>query len=129
MKIKKTRWSYYNLNYHFVWTPKYRRSVLTDTVAQFLEQVLHNIAEEYDIEILLLSVRPNYVYLSVSAPPRFSPAELANLFKGISAKKLAEQFPALKTKHGVWTRAYYVSSAGAVAEEDIRRYIEKCRDI
>ncbi|HBT99959.1 MAG TPA: IS200/IS605 family transposase, partial [Thermotoga naphthophila] len=25
MHIKKTRWSHYNLNYHFVWIPKYRR--------------------------------------------------------------------------------------------------------
>ncbi|HAA81994.1 MAG TPA: IS200/IS605 family transposase, partial [Thermotoga naphthophila] len=25
MHIKKTRWSHYNLNYHFAWIPKYRR--------------------------------------------------------------------------------------------------------
>lgn len=129
MKVRKTRWSHYNLNYHFVWIPKYRRSVLTDAVAQFLEQVLYNIAEEHGIEILSLSIQPDHIHLFVSAPPRFSPAELINLFKGISAKKLAERFPALKTKHGVWTRTYYVGSAGAVTEESIRRYIEECQDI
>lgn len=129
MRIKKTRWSHYNLNYHFVWMPKYRRSILTGDVATFLEQVLRKIAEEHDIEILSLSVQPDHVHLFVSAPPRFSPAELVNLFKGITAKKLAEQFPELKTKHGVWTRTYYVGTAGTVTEETIRRYIEECQDI
>lgn len=67
---------------HFVWIPKYRRSVLTGAVVLFLEQVLYNIMKEKenDIEILPLSIQPDHVRLFISAPPRFSPAELANLF-------------------------------------------------
>lgn len=29
MKTKKTRYAHYNINYHFVWIPKYRRKILT----------------------------------------------------------------------------------------------------
>jgi len=28
MQLRKTRWSIYNLNYHFVWIPKYRKKIL-----------------------------------------------------------------------------------------------------
>lgn len=129
MQIRKIRWSHFNLNYHFVWIPKYRRPILKDQVAQFLLELLNKIAKEHDIEILSLSVQPDHVHLFVSAPPRLAPAEIVNLFKGISAKKLAERFPELKTKHGIWTRTYYVGTAGTVTEETVRRYIEECQDI
>ncbi|MBC7122948.1 MAG: transposase, partial [Pseudothermotoga sp.] len=36
MQLRKTRWSLYNLNYHFVWIPKYRKKILVDSVRQEL---------------------------------------------------------------------------------------------
>lgn len=129
MHIKKTRWSHYNLNYHFAWIPKYRRKILVGSIAEELERILRNTAKQHGIEILALSIQPDHVYLFVSAPPRFSPAEIANLFKGVSARKLLEKFPELRTKEGLWARSYYVGTAGDVSEETIRRYIEECQDV
>ncbi|AAD35859.1 transposase [Thermotoga maritima MSB8] len=129
MHIKKTRWSHYNLNYHFVWIPKYRRKILVGSIAEELERILRNTAKQHGIEILALSIQPDHVHLFVSAPPRFSPAEIANLFKGVSARKLLEKFPELRTKEGLWARSYYVGTAGDVSEETIRRYIEECQDV
>ncbi|AAD36895.1 transposase [Thermotoga maritima MSB8] len=129
MHIKKTRWSHYNLNYHFAWIPKYRRKILVGSIAEELERILRNTAKQHGIEILALSIQPDHVHLFVSAPPRFSPAEIANLFKGVSARKLLEKFPELRTKEGLWARSYYVGTAGNVSEETIRRYIEECQDV
>ena len=129
MQIRKTRWSHYNLNYHFVWIPKYRRSVLKGAVAEELQRLIEEVAKRNDIEIISLSIQPNHMHLFVSAPPRFSLAQLINLFKGYTAKKLLELFPKLRTKHGLWTRSYYVGTAGTVTEETIRRYIEECQDV
>jgi len=129
MYIKKTRWSHYNLNYHFAWIPKYRRKILVGSIAEELERILRNTAKQHGIEILALSIQPDHVHLFVSAPPRFSPAEIANLFKGVSARKLLEKFPELRTKEGLWARSYYVGTAGNVSEETIRRYIEECQDV
>jgi len=129
MQLRKTRWSLYNLNYHFVWIPKYRKKILVDRVKEELERLVFEIAKKHEIEILSLSVQPDHVHLFVSAPPRLSPAQIANLFKGVSSKKLLEKFPHLRTKEGLWSRTYYVGSAGTVSEETIRRYIEECQDI
>ena len=129
MQIKKTRWSHYNLNYHFVWIPKYRRRILTGSVAATLEQLIYDIAKRNGIEIISLSIQPDHVHLFVSAPPRFSPAQLINLFKGYTAKKLLELFSKLRTRHGLWARSYYVGTAGSVTEQTIRRYIEECQDV
>jgi putative transposase len=129
MQIKKTRWSHYNLNYHFVWIPKYRRRILKGAVAEKLQQLIEGAAKRNGVEILSLSIQPDHIHLFISAPPRLSPAQLVNLFKGYTAKKLLELFPELRTKHGLWTRSYYVGTAGAVTEEIIRRYIEECQDV
>jgi putative transposase len=129
MQLRKTRWSLYNLNYHFVWIPKYRRRVLVEDVKEELEKLIFEIGKKHEIEVLSLSVQPNHIHLFVSAPPRLSPAQIANLFKGVSSKKLMEKFPYLRTKEGLWSRTYYVGSAGTVSEETIRRYIEECQDM
>lgn len=129
MQLRKTRWSLYNLNYHFVWIPKYRRRVLVEDVTEELERLIFEIGKKHEIEVLSLSVQPDHIHLFVSAPPRLSPAQIANLFKGVSSKKLMEKFPYLRTKEGLWSRTYYVGSAGTVSEETIRRYIEECQDM
>lgn len=130
MNILKTRWATYFLNYHFVWIPKYRRKVLTDKVAKTLETVIRRTAKENEIEVLALEIQPDHVHLFVSAPPRYSPAWLINTFKGVSSKRLRETFPSLhQLGDQLWTRTYYVGSAGEAGEagevssETIRRYI------
>ena len=72
-----------------------------------------------------------HIHVFVSAPPRFSPADIARLLKGYSSKYLREKFPHLKKKCGkehLWTQAYYVGTAGNVSAEVIRRYIEECQE-
>jgi putative transposase len=39
--MKTTRHATYNLNYHIVWIPKYRQSVLTGEVADRVKTIIH----------------------------------------------------------------------------------------
>jgi putative transposase len=100
-------------------------------MAQELEKILKQVAKKNDIEIISLSIQPDHIHLFVSAPPRFSPAEMVNLFKGYSSKKLREKFPHLKKLHprSLWVRSYYVGTAGHVSQEIIKRYIEEAQDL
>ena len=129
MQMKKTRWAVYNLNYHLVWIPKYRKSVLVGNVKEEFENLLNAVAKKHKMNIISLSIQPDHVHLFVSAPPRLAPSQIANLFKGITSKKLLEKFPDLRTPDGFWNRTYYVGSAGSVSEETIRRYIEECQNM
>ena len=131
MQTKKTRWAHYNCNYHFVWIPKYRRKVLVGPVLHELEGLIHEVAKKNGFEILSLSIQPDHVHLFVSAPPRWSPADIVNLFKGYTSRRLREKFPELRkvNPHSLWSRTYYVGTAGDVSSETIRRYIEECQDV
>ncbi len=127
MKRKTTRHAVYNINYHFVWIPKYRKSVLTGEIAKDLNTMLESYAERNEIEILSLSIQPDHVHLFVSCPPRYSPAKVINLFKGASARELLKKYPHLYQHGHLWTRSYYIGTAGTVSDKTIQHYIEECQ--
>ncbi len=126
----KTRWSDYSIAYHFVWIPKYRRRILTGDVQKATQELLTECCERHELVLLALDTDWDHVHLVVSAPPRFSPAEIANLLKGYTSRYLRQRFSHLKKlcgKDHLWTQAYYVGTAGAVSAEIIRRYIADCQ--
>ncbi len=130
IEAKRTKGCVYHTAYHIVWIPKYRKSILVGRIAKRLETLIHEIANKYGFEILALEIMPDHVHLFVSAHPKFAPATLVKLFKGITARKLFKEFPELKKKlwgGHLWTPSYYVGTAGNVSAETIRRYIEECQ--
>ena len=125
--MEKTRYACYNINYHLVWIPKYRRKVLVGAIKADLETSIKEIAEKLEVEIVSLEVQPDHIHLFISAPPRYSPANLINAFKGASSHRLRNKYPYLKSLPSMWTKTYYVGTAGNVSSETIKRYIEECQ--
>jgi len=125
MNEHKTRYSIYNINYHIVWIPKYRKRILTETIKAEMLKLFSTIAVQNDIKILAVEIMPDHIHLFVTAPPRLSPAQIVNMFKGVSARWLRARFPELKKLgNALWTRTYYIGTAGTVTKETIKRYIE-----
>lgn len=130
MQTGKTRWTHYSIAYHLVWIPKYRRMILTSDVEKATKELITECCERHDLTLLALNTDQDHVHVVVSAPPRYSPAEIANLLKGYSARYLRERFPHLNRvcgKDQLWTQAYYVGTAGNVSTEVIRRYVMECQ--
>ena len=124
MEYRTTSGSVSNLNYHLVWCPKYRLPVLTSDVATDLEQLLRDKAAELEVEVKHLSVQPDHVHLFVKAAPEYSPAKLANQFKGYTSRVLRSRYAHLKSRMpSLWSRAYYVGAAGHVSDKTIAAYI------
>lgn len=127
-KLKSTKCATYNANYHLVWCPKYRRPILVDMVARRLSELFREIGERWGIEVITHEIMPDHVHLFVSAPPKFSPAKLAQLFKGSTSYVLRLEFPELKKqiwKRGtLWSPGYYVGTAGNVSSATIQKYID-----
>lgn len=122
----------YVINYHLVWIPRYRKKVLVEPLATRLKQLFREIATQYGFEILADEVMPDHVHLFMSAPPKYAPAELARLFKGITSRRLTQEFQQIRRAYWgpratLWAEGYYVGTAGHVSAETIRRYIEECQ--
>ena len=130
LQVGKTRYTHYSIAYHLVWLPKYRRKILTGDVQAETKRLITECCERQGLALLALETDLDHIHVFVSAPPRFSPALIANLLKGYSSRYLREKFPRLKKvcgKDHLWTSSYYVGTAGVVATETIRRYIMECQ--
>jgi len=115
----------YKVNYHFVWCPKYRRAVLTGGIPGRLESLLRDKVAELGGSVLALDIQPDHVHLFVEIAPRWSPAQVAYRLKGYTRSRLRREFPYLKSRlPSLWSRSYYVGTAGNVSAETVRRYIE-----
>jgi putative transposase len=55
-----------------------------------------------------------------------APQYLANQFKRYTSRVLRQEFPSLKSRlPSLWSRSYYVGSAGHVSADTIQKYIEQ----
>ena len=112
------------VNYHFVWIVRRRRKVLTGSVKQRLDVLIHDTVRELDCEVLNLAIEPEHVHLFINCPPTLAPSDLMHRIKGRSARFLRLEFPELMRLPSMWTRAYFVSTAGNVASSTIAKYID-----
>jgi len=70
MGEKRSNHTVSNVNYHFVWCPKYRHTIL-EPIGDSLEASFRDVCDEYDYEILSLHISPDHVHLFVSAHPKW----------------------------------------------------------
>ena len=113
------------INYHIVFCPKYRRKLLVDAVKSRLESLVKEVSAENKWDILAMEVMPDHVHLFVSADTKTKPHMVVKRFKGRTSRFLREEFRDLRKMPTLWTRSYFLSTAGNVSAATIRKYIEQ----
>lgn len=113
------------INYHFVWTPRRRRKVLVGAIETRLKELIDETAKKLDCEVLAIEVMPDHVHLFLSCHPSLAPDQIMFRMKGYSSRVLRQEFPHLLKMPSLWTRSYFVSTAGNVSSETIKNYIAK----
>ena len=72
-----------------------------------------------------MEVVPDHVHLIVDCNPRFGVMECVHKLKGISSRRMREEFPVLKRRlPSLWTRSAFISSVGSVSLAVVQQYIE-----
>jgi REP element-mobilizing transposase RayT len=114
------------LNYHFVFCPRYRRKIfLQAEVEQRFKELVQEVCKELQIQIVALECDKDHTHMFLNALPSLSPADMMAKIKGVTSKKLREEFPHLRHLPSLWTRSYFVSTAENVSSEMIKRYVEQ----
>ena len=114
------------LHHHFVFCPRYRRKIFLKTeVEQRFKELVHEVCEEMQIQIVALECDKDHTHMFLNVLPSLSPADMMAKIKGVTSKKLREEFLHLRHLPSLWTRSYFVSTAGNVSSETIKRYVEQ----
>lgn len=113
------------VNYHVVFCPKYRRQLLVGAVKVRLEQLIREVAVENKWVVQALGVMPDHVHLFVIADAKTKPHIVVKRFKGRTSRFLRLEFGDLRKMPTLWTRSYFLSTAGNVSAATIKKYIEQ----
>ncbi|UPL47283.1 MULTISPECIES: IS200/IS605 family transposase [Bacillus] len=122
---RKTKTTVSLINYHFVFCPRYRRKIFLNAKVEVrFKALVQELCNELDIVIIAMECDKDHVHLFLNAPPTLSPADIMAKVKGVTSKRLREEFSHLVHLPSLWTRSYFISTAGNVSSETIQHYVE-----
>ena len=107
-----------NINYHMVWSVKYRRKILNSGIEEYLKELVQQIAEDKGFTVHLFECgEGDHVHCFVTAPPKLSITAIVKYLKGITGRKLFERFLEIRNqlwKGELWNHFYYVETIGSI---------------
>ncbi|MGF9874542.1 IS200/IS605 family transposase [Bacillus tropicus] len=122
---RRTKTTVSLINYHFVFCPRYRRKIFLNTkVEERFIELVQEICGEMDVAIVAMECDKDHIHLFLNTLPTLSPADTMAKIKGVTSKRLKGEFPHLQHLSSLWTRSYFVSTAGNVSTETIKQYVE-----
>ena len=105
--------------------PRYRRKIfLIPNLEDRFKQLVCEICKAMDIDVLALECDTDHAHLFISATPTQCPSKIIKEIKGITGRILRTEFAELQYMPNLWTRSYFVSTAGVVSSETIKNYVE-----
>lgn len=122
--------SVFNVGYHIVFCPKYRRKVLVNGVDERAKQLFQEKANEIGVVIERMEIMPDHVHLFIKSKPTYAIHFVVNQLKGYSSLMLRKEFPWLRSRiPTLWTRSYFVETIGHISEKTVKRYIEEQKKV
>ena len=122
----------YDTAYHLVWSPKYRKGLLTGELAKRVEELFREIGEAHDITIEEMEVSVDHVHIFCSFPPRYAISDVVGRLKGLSARAVFKEFAWVRRRlwgGELWEDGYFARTVGdKVTAEVIRQYIRRHKE-
>ena len=112
---------------HIIFSPKYRRNVLTYKVADECYYLIKDVCRKHKITVHEIAIQGDHVHLFIQIPHTMSVAKAAQLIKWYTSLRLRSIFPFLKKasyvneKH-LWQTNYWSRSIGGDASK-VKKYI------
>lgn len=120
----------YSCQYHVIFCPKYRRSVLVDGIEIRLKELILEKQKEYGYEVLDMDTMPDHVHLLLDIDPKKGVVTVVNMIKGYTSHELRKEFSTLRSKlPTLWTHSKFISSVGSVTLEVVKKYIEEQKSV
>lgn len=91
-----------------------------------MEELLRRIIEKKGWSVISIEVRPDHVHVFLNdVEPQISLLSVVKYLKGVTGLSLFKKFPELREKFRkwkIWSKSYYVGTAGEVSKDVIQRY-------
>lgn len=114
----------YNISYHIIWIPKYRKHILKYKLKDRLLFHLFAKAKSIGITIDEHEIMEDHIHLFVRSNPKLSVSFIVNQLKGYTSYMLRKEFPYLHKYKSLWTSSYFCETIGLISENTVKKYIQ-----
>jgi putative transposase len=127
--IRTGRHAVFVLHAHLVFVTKFRHEVFTGTHLTRLEEILRDVCADFETDLREFNGENNHVHLLVNFPPKVALSKLVNSLKGVSSRRMRQEFPELARHYyranKLWSGSYFAGSVGGAPLSIVRQYIEQ----
>ena len=129
--LRTSRHCVFMLHAHLIFITKYRGKILNNEVLSYMENLMIEVCVQFEVELTEFNGESDHVHLLVNYPPKVCLSKLINSLKGVSSRKIRQEFPSVKyhwtnRKSGaLWSPSYFAGSVGGAPIEVLKQYIEQ----
>ena len=127
--IRTGRHCVFVLHAHLVFVTKFRHPVFTGTHLERMEQIMRAVCADFEAELAEFNGEAGHVHLLVNFPPKMAVSRLVNSLKGVSSRRMRQEFPELARHYyranKLWSGSYFAGSVGGAPISVLRQYIEQ----
>ncbi|MCX4427643.1 IS200/IS605 family transposase [Streptomyces mirabilis] len=126
--VRTGRHVVHNLHAHLVFVTKYRRNAFTDVMLTRCEEVMREVCTDFEAELKQFNGEQDHVHLLVHYPPKVQLSKLVNSLKGVSSRRLRQEYDAHVRRYlwggHFWSGSYFAGSCGGAPLTVVKQYIE-----
>ncbi|MFG2076825.1 IS200/IS605 family transposase [Nonomuraea maritima] len=127
--IRTGRHCVFALHAHLVFVTKFRHPVFTARHLERMEEIMRDVCLDFETELAEFNGETNHVHLLVNFPPKVALSRLVNSLKGVSSRRMRQEFPGLAQHYyranKLWSGSYFAGSVGGAPISILRQYIEQ----
>ncbi|MGW2788196.1 IS200/IS605 family transposase [Streptomyces populi] len=127
--VRTGRHCVFRMHVHLVFVTKYRHLVFADRHLTRCEEIMRAVCEDFEAELVEFNGEANHVHLLVNFPPKVAVSRLVNSLKGVSSRRLRQEFPDLVRHYWraqrLWSGSYFAGSVGGAPLSIVKQYIEQ----
>ena len=128
MKVEYAPHCSFRIRYHMVFVVKYRKDLITEEIFQYFKEIFIGITQRYYLNFHAIGQDEDHLHILVESRPRYSPSEIMQICKSISAKEIFKKFPKVKEQlwgGHFWTEGGHIDTVGdGYGEEKMKQYIK-----
>jgi len=103
--------------------------VFTAAHLERMEEIMRAVCTGFETELAEFNGEADHVHLLVNFPPKVALSKLVNSLKGVSSRRLRQEFPPLARHYWranrLWSGSYFAGSVGGAPISVLRQYIEQ----
>ncbi|MGW1753912.1 IS200/IS605 family transposase [Streptomyces mirabilis] len=118
----------HSVHVHLVLVTRYRRNAFTVTTLTRCEEVMREVCTNFEAELKQFNGEQDLVHLLVHYPPKVQLSKLVNSLKGVSSRRLRQEYDSHVRKYlwggHFWSGSYFAGSCDGAPLTAVRQYID-----